>query len=627
MKLGIYSRGIHSIPNLEQFLPEYEQIILNPNPARINAVAGWGRKPTAAKARKIAAENGLPYISLEDGFIRSFGLGVDGAAPMSIITDDLGVYYDASKESRLEKLIEQGASAADAKRARALMGKLHLEKISKYNCYSEDWSAPAGDCVLVVDQCYDDASVKYGNADAESFSAMLEAAKAENPNAQIIIKTHPDVVAGKRKGYLNFTENTDDNVTILSENINPYILFKNVSKVYTVTSLLGFEALLAGVALRCFGMPFYAGWGLSNDEQECARRGKNAKLEDLVAAVYFYYARYVNPYSAQKCEVEEIVEIICDLKNYYAAHQENYHLVGFSIWKRAFLKDFLESPYNKLKYHWNFSSAARAANSDGAAVVIWAAKEDKYKEDLAQAKRLYRLEDGFIRSRGLGSDLIPPGSLILDRSGIHFNYKLGSDIEKILNARNISKVEILRAQKLRQLILENSITKYNSESARDLPELPKNQTKILVVGQVEGDASIRFGSPKIHTNQALLDAVRAKNPKAYVIYKPHPDVLAGNREGRCDTKLADYVAANITIHALLEKVDEVHTITSTVGFEALLHGKKVVTYGVPFYAGWGLTVDMEKATQRKHGDIGLDEIVAAALIKYPIYYDYQAKLP
>ena len=54
----------------------------------------------------------------------------------------------------------------------------------------------------------------------------------------------------------------------------------------------------------------------------------------------------------------------------------------------------------------------------------------------------------------------------------------------------------------------------------------------LVVGQVEDDRSIERGTADIKTNLGLLKAVRADHPDAYIIYKPHPDVETGNRNGR-----------------------------------------------------------------------------------------------
>lgn len=110
-------------------------------------------------------------------------------------------------------------------------------------------------------------------------------------------------------------------------------------------------------------------------------------------------------------------------------------------------------------------------------------------------------------------------------------------------------------------------------------------------GQVEDDASIRLGAGAERTNLALLARVRAENPDAVLIYKPHPDVEAGLRPGLIAESrlagLADVVARNTGADALMAQVDEVWTMTSTLGFEALLRGLPVTTLGAPFYAGWG----------------------------------------
>lgn len=56
-------------------------------------------------------------------------------------------------------------------------------------------------------------------------------------------------------------------------------------------------------------------------------------------------------------------------------------------------------------------------------------------------------------------------------------------------------------------------------------------------GQVEDDASIKTGTVLIKSNLELLRTVRERNPHAYIIYKPHPDVLVesqGRYFGRID---------------------------------------------------------------------------------------------
>lgn len=149
---------------------------------------------------------------------------------------------------------------------------------------------------------------------------------------------------------------------------------------------------------------------------------------------------------------------------------------------------------------------------------------------------------------------------------------------------------------------------------------------ILVPGQVETDASIRHGATSIRTNLALLRAVRSANPDAYLVYKSHPDVVSGLRargEGEEEAHgWCDEVVNDISMHELLGKVDEVHVLTSLTGFEALLRGKPVVTYGQPFYCGWGLTRDLALTpglSRRRTRKLSLDELVAGALILYPTY--------
>ena len=65
-------------------------------------------------------------------------------------------------------------------------------------------------------------------------------------------------------------------------------------------------------------------------------------------------------------------------------------------------------------------------------------------------------------------------------------------------------------------------------------------------------------------------------------------------------------------------------MTSLVGFEALLRGLPVVTYGQPFYAGWGLTRDHAPLARRTRR-LSLDELVAGALLRYPRYVNWSAR--
>jgi capsular polysaccharide export protein len=270
-------------------------------------------------------------------------------------------------------------------------------------------------------------------------------------------------------------------------------------------------------------------------------------------------------------------------------------------------------------------------------VLVWGPQASHEIGEFARDSgvRVLRVEDGFVRSVGLGSDLIRPQSLVLDERGIYFDATQPSDLEHLLSSRDFSDDDLARAQQVRRFIVDHGITKYNLEprKAVDWSDAPQGRQVVLVPGQVEDDASILLGCTRVRTNLWLLRAVREARPDAFVVYKPHPDVLSGNRKGRlainAAKQWADHIEVGTSVVSCIEAADEVHTMTSLSGFDALLRGKTVVTYGQPFYAGWGLTQDHPEwatpscnAFARRQRRLTIDELVAGALLHYPIYWDW-----
>ena len=235
----------------------------------------------------------------------------------------------------------------------------------------------------------------------------------------------------------------------------------------------------------------------------------------------------------------------------------------------------------------------------------------------------YCVEDGFVRSRGLGAELVPALSLCLDQKGIYYDPTRSSDLESLLqNGPDLRRDQLIRVEKLIARLIKNNISKYNLTGAQS--DVPQGH-RILVPGQVEDDASIQLGADKVRTNLDLLRNVRANHPDAVILYKPHPDVIAGLRKGHIDPKQAlqfcDQILENDNISDVLAQIDAVHTITSLTGFEALLRGRNVTTYGTPFYAGWGLTADLGKTPVRRQRQITVEELGHRTLIDYPRYWD------
>jgi capsular polysaccharide export protein len=287
---------------------------------------GWGRKKSGQKAVALAKKYNTPFVLLEDGFIRSIGLGVDGSPSFSLVEDDVGIYYDATSPSKLENLLNSydfvadTQLMADAKRAMAYMVE---HNISKYNsaAFVDNQVVEKYELnvvqkrVLLIAQTAGDSSLEYGMLTAFSTDDMLNAAIGENPDAKIYLKIHPDVLSDKKKSDIDIVE-AKKHCTIIEEDLNPLSLLKYFDKVYTKTSGMGFEALLAGCECVCFGMPFYAGWGVTTDKSVCTRRQAKRSVAEIFATAYILYTRYYNPYEKRDCDIFEVMREIVDKKSF-----------------------------------------------------------------------------------------------------------------------------------------------------------------------------------------------------------------------------------------------------------------------------------------------------------------------
>lgn len=299
-------------------------------------------------------------------------------------------------------------------------------------------------------------------------------------------------------------------------------------------------------------------------------------------------------------------------------------------WKRKLVKKYfkgsavvflaLNTSSEKLKKIVQFSPRCE--------FLVWGMNEPRYLKYLAASNdiNIIRIEDGFIRSIGLGVDQQLPYSLCIDRKGIYFDSSQTSDLEDILNSYDFSseKKLIERAVKVIEVLRLNGLSKYVIGSAKSCKSIygPKQKKRILVLGQVEDDQSILYGSNKVWSNKELIDLVVSENPQAQIIYKPHPDYFFGNKKPITPIEhiKADFFNLEfpVSLKSALETVDHVYCITSLAGFEALIHGVPVTTLGAPFYSGWGLTDDRTKIDRRKRV-LSLEEVFAASYLLYPEY--------
>lgn len=586
--------------------------------------AGWGRKKSFYRAEKFATEKQCALLCLEDGFIRSIGLGVQGVEPFSIVVDDLGIYFDARTESRLERLIQQ-PEQFNPDAIRQLMQVIVKNKITKYNMRYSSANIKKIDlgvyayAVLVVDQTYGDQSIRCSGATPQSFKTMLKQACLDHPQAKVIVKTHPDVIAGFKKGHFHPDHDHSAQIHWCVESINPFDLLLQVLDVYVVSSHFGFEALLAGHQVHCFGVPWYAGWGLTDDQYAPVeilqgRRQTVCSLEHLFHCAYIQYARYLCPITHQLCSLEDILKLIIanlTLQNNVSGSLLAYQ---FSPWKKRFIKDFLGYPKTQIQFKKWFKP------DPSEQIVAWGKKAYLLKQQ--GYPHVLTVEDGFIRSIGLGASLIRPCSLVFDDVGIYYDATQPSRIENLLKSTVLDAEQIQRAEHLRQKLIQLNLTKYNVGHLQPLNRPETDQKVLLVIGQVEDDMSICLGGVAVKTNLALLKKVRESNPHAYIVYKPHPDVQAGLRTGKIEQadleRYANQLELNASILSCFEVIDEVHTITSLTGFEALLRGIPVYCYGLPFYAGWGLTKD-DCSCERRDRKLDLNTLIYVTLIEYAVY--------
>jgi len=590
-------------------------------------VGVWGNSPTAARGLGVAQKRGAPVLYAEDAFLRSVRTGRQGDPPIGLFLDRRGPHFDPAQPTDLEQILANHPldDAAQLTRAKAAAKRMRALHLTKFNDFDPTLEGPAPGYVLVIDQTRDDASVLASGATRAHFREMLVFAQEEHPGAKVLIKTHPETQAGHRAGYFSKAD-VSGRVSLYDRPVSPWRLLEGARAVYTISSQMGFEAIFAGHKPRVFGQPFYAGWGLTADERPVPRRTRKLTRAQLFMGSMMLYPKWYDPCRDRLCPLEDAVEAMAATLQAHRQDGAGHIAIGMRLWKRGAMQKAFGSG-KRLIFDNRANRALERAKSTGRSLMIWAGKEPADLSETAQAAgvKLYRVEDGFLRSKGLGAQLVAPLSLVLDDLGIYYDPTRPSRLEALISeAPGLSEGEKRRAEGLILHLTRAALSKYNLTSDTALPKLGPGR-RILVPGQVEDDASILKGCRDVASNLALLRRTRAANLDAVILFKPHPDVEAGLRPGAVDRatalEFADHVIEGCSAPKAIEAVDEVWTMTSLIGFEALLRGRKVRCLGAPFYAGWGLTKDLCEMPDRRRARPSLVELAHAALIGYPRYFD------
>jgi capsular polysaccharide export protein len=381
---------------------------------------------------------------------------------------------------------------------------------------------------------------------------------------------------------------------------------------------LALVGALTGKPLKLFGNGRFSALGEATPAPEILHR--------LVADELVGRTAYTDPFTGKPMDALAAIAMLAEWRRLIDSNRRISAVYGVAHWKRATVDALLWAGSGSPPY-----ARKAKALAHGDTALIWKSRAPAHLPGQleSQGVAVGEIEDGFIRSTGLGANCVPPLSIVVDHLGIYFDPSQPSDLEDIIQNAEISPELVARAVALRKYLVQAGVSKYGRAEVR-LERPAGLRRTVLVTGQVEDDRSVMSGGGGC-TNLGLLQRARSLEPDAYLIYKPHPDVEAGHRKGRVAESdilaSADRIEREAPIAALLDSVDAIHVITSLAGFEGLMRGKEVTTHGVPFFAGWGLTRDLGPVPTRRTKVRSLDELVAAALILYPRYLDPVTRLP
>lgn len=223
-------------------------------------------------------------------------------------------------------------------------------------------------------------------------------------------------------------------------------------------------------------------------------------------------------------------------------------------------------------------------------IYIWGYKAPDYFIDYIREQGLdiLFLEDGFIRSGPNDESGAPPLSIVMDSQAPYFDTTRPNDLTDLIANFDFDQdgYDEALAQEMLDYYVAHRVSKYNHQPYVDVVPIYgiKNKKRILVLGQVPYDDSLKYGGGIGITLLDVVNQAITENPAAQIIVKPHPMTLDDASIVSVLTEL-DCLILTQSIHLVdaLETIDHVYTITSLGGFEALLRGKKVTILGRPFY--------------------------------------------
>lgn len=273
---------------------------------------------------KLAEEEHKLFYYIFTGFISNVMPPYGAAMPIfcssiSFIVDSQGYFNDGNIATDLETLLN--TKLVDEKqqlRSKNIINEIVSKKISKFNNYNNDYNIYRENDkknILVVQSDWEIYKKHYEIN--YNFEDMLNEAICNNPNANIVIKFSHKCCERQLNRYKSILASLANNLSIkyVEDNINPFDLINQMDEVYVNNDMIGLEALMCGKPVYVYGIPFYAGWGLTIDKILFPRRKRQLSLEELFYISHIVYCIYVNPETKSVCEIEEAIDYLLKIKS------------------------------------------------------------------------------------------------------------------------------------------------------------------------------------------------------------------------------------------------------------------------------------------------------------------------
>src|SRR5688572_26456718 len=280
----------------------------------------------------------------------------------------------------IESLLEQRAweSAELLVRARSAMATLVAARLGG-DCWASDPGAqalglPERGMVLVVAEGEYDLCPLGARTDGAAQRHLLDAVCAERGHRDVL------VFAPRRRRRVPLhdaivAQAAARDWRIMAQPLSPWTLLDAAATVYTLGHEIGLLALARGQTVRCFGRPYYAGWGLTSDDSTVAPRAFRRSVEEIFAAACLLGRPCIDLFTGRPCSFEHFCAQLAEWQRVNEANRRIAVCTGMSFWKRRRLREFLRSTDDRPVFRRTVRGAVETARKRGGAVAVWATRE------------------------------------------------------------------------------------------------------------------------------------------------------------------------------------------------------------------------------------------------------------